>query len=1301
MTRAVTAFVLILIATGPVHADWPTPLGNNQRTGITGEALAFPLSEQWHYTPSCPPAKGFPPPRAGYNSFKLSSNVNYDEASPVTVLKGTAVFAASGEQCVVAVDVASGKAKWTFPVGAPPRLAPTLHNDTAVFGTDEGIVYCLDLITGKERWRFNAAPAGDMVMGQGRLISMWPVRSAVVVDGDTAFVTAGMFSAEGVYLIALDPTTGKLKWRRRLQSRNNDGVSPQGYPLVDDKSIFLTSRVRPARFSKVDGSALDFDVPLPKVKDAAYRFYDGGSYAQLWHGKLVYGQGAIIAADPNASYKDKYNRERFGTLQFTWFNGRRIIFNDDIAFIGMDDCVLAVDTAAAPDISKKELLAFEDTHRSNRVPVSSETLRRVDEFGGPESERGKAILESRVKYALKEYAKWPDNSAKLLANIEKRCKWMTRVRTVNEAMIMAGKHLIAAGEKELVAIDSTNGNIVWRVPTDSRIRTLAVSDGRLFVSSVDGKVRCFGKNNARPAVVVRDTAVETFKRGQTAWPTGLPMLGLPTQGHALVIGPHASEAAEVLARDTALHITALAGDKTNAQRWIHHCLNLYGSKVSMPGQHVGVSDIPPYLFNVVVDTAAKGTPGISRLVRPHGGMLLSVKKPNGLEAPEWSETTTDTGSAMTRGKQAGTANWTHNYATPGNTYCSEDQLADGPFGILWFGEPGPQDRVDRHSRAPMPLVLDGITIMTGYDKIMGYDAFNGTKYWQRWLPGVTRSNLPFGTSNLAASKAGVFAVVNDRECHVIDIKTGQTARKIAAPVGDDPKKAFWGWIAADDHRVYGSSSGYDERRRQPLADRGHAVFAFDAATGKPAWTYQGAGIEHDGIALEGGRLYLLDAKLSDAEKQQAAGSAPKGTAPARKLVDRRGNKLEADLRKIVALDAASGKIIWQKPYDLTAVTLDDRAMGSSSVRGSGAFCMVSKGVLVVCGIGSIGHPYKEFTKGEFARRSIYTFDAATGKLLWGGERNYRKRPIIVGDYIYAEPSAWHLKTGKVKTEVDPVTGKERPIDYLRGYSGCDHLVASGKALFGNASTGGMAHLPLGGSEGYTPLSSLMFACGTGAVPANGIFVAPEGRSGCTCATQVHASLALYPRTTGRAWGFDPRGAAKVEAVTVENLAINLGAPGRMRGSDGTLWLGYRGGGVSGGRYSDIFPRYKHSESDFVSESSDLFTIEGTTDPWLYTGAMHSKKKLSFRLVGEGQKPATYSVRLHFAEFANVKPGERVFDIKLQGKTVMGDVDIAAAGISTVVIREFKGIAVTRDLEIELVPKGKLPPSLAAFAVERE
>jgi outer membrane protein assembly factor BamB len=75
-----------------------------------------------------------------------------------------------------------------------------------------------------------------------------------------------------------------------------------------------------------------------------------------------------------------------------------------------------------------------------------------------------------------------------------------------------------------------------------------------------------------------------------------------------------------------------------------------------------------------------------------------------------------------------------------------------------------------------------------------------------------------------------------------------------------------------------------------------------------------------------------------------------------------------------------------------------------------------------------------------------------------------------------------------------------------------------------------------------------------------------------------------------------------------------------------------------------------------------------------------------------EAPRRLTVRLHFAELDDVKPGQRVFDVKLQGQTVLEDFDIVAVapGSRRPVVKDFPGLTVARAVRLELVPKAPTP-----------
>ena len=81
-------------------------------------------------------------------------------------------------------------------------------------------------------------------------------------------------------------------------------------------------------------------------------------------------------------------------------------------------------------------------------------------------------------------------------------------------------------------------------------------------------------------------------------------------------------------------------------------------------------------------------------------------------------------------------------------------------------------------------------------------------------------------------------------------------------------------------------------------------------------------------------------------------------------------------------------------------------------------------------------------------------------------------------------------------------------------------------------------------------------------------------------------------------------------------------------------------------------------------------------------------------------PRRLTVRLHFAERAGIKPGQRVFDVKLGDKVVLEDFDVvkAAGGPDRAVVKTFDDVATARALSIEFTPKASAPPILSGIEI---
>ena len=125
---------------------------------------------------------------------------------------------------------------------------------------------------------------------------------------------------------------------------------------------------------------------------------------------------------------------------------------------------------------------------------------------------------------------------------------------------------------------------------------------------------------------------------------------------------------------------------------------------------------------------------------------------------------------------------------------------------------------------------------------------------------------------------------------------------------------------------------------------------------------------------------------------------------------------------------------------------------------------------------------------------------------------------------------------------------------------------------------------------------------------------------------------------------------------------------------------------------------------FFAESADLLPIVNSATPWVYTSAYIHSKELRFPLLDpKRHEPARYTLRLHFAEPEDLSPGDRRFDIIVQGKPVATAFDIVAAagGSRRAHIVEFASIAVTDMLRISFKPLGLHPPLLCGFQLHRE
>ena len=118
---------------------------------------------------------------------------------PKGAFEGTAaivngvVYIGDLDGSVFAISLATGEKRWEYKVESGFIAAPAVHDGMVYIGDYDGRVYCLNAKTGKLLWRSSIPEAEQRrIPGNGRIISLYPVRIGIFVNGDTACFGCGI-----------------------------------------------------------------------------------------------------------------------------------------------------------------------------------------------------------------------------------------------------------------------------------------------------------------------------------------------------------------------------------------------------------------------------------------------------------------------------------------------------------------------------------------------------------------------------------------------------------------------------------------------------------------------------------------------------------------------------------------------------------------------------------------------------------------------------------------------------------------------------------------------------------------------------------------------------------------------------------------------------------------------------------------------------------------------------------------------------------------------------------------------------
>jgi outer membrane protein assembly factor BamB len=253
--------LFLLLTLSPTHgSDWPMWRHDPGRTATTVQSLPEPLAPLW--------SRQLPTPAPAYRDARLRF-----DAAPEPIVLGPRLFIASNtDDSVTAFDTETGAELWRTYADGPVRFAPVAGEGRVIFGSDDGCVYCVKASDGSPVWKIRAVPSERRVLGNGRLISVWPVRGGPVLHEGRVYFAAGVWPLEGTFVFCVDAKTGETIWRNDRASYLYDihphdaesfgGLAPQGYLLVDGGDLIVpSSQAYPARFDLKTGELKEFKLP--------------------------------------------------------------------------------------------------------------------------------------------------------------------------------------------------------------------------------------------------------------------------------------------------------------------------------------------------------------------------------------------------------------------------------------------------------------------------------------------------------------------------------------------------------------------------------------------------------------------------------------------------------------------------------------------------------------------------------------------------------------------------------------------------------------------------------------------------------------------------------------------------------------------------------------------------------------------------------------------------------------------------------------------------------------------------------
>ncbi len=460
----VTLFVWAVAPAGVWAEDWPTYRHDNRRSGVTSDSLTFPIERAWAYGSARTPQTAWAGP-AKWDSYanirKLKSMRNFDPVFHVTVAEGSVFFGSSVDDAVHCLEVGTGQEKWAFFAGGPVRLPPAFDTGKLYFGADDGCIYCVDANSGERLWDHEAAPDGRKVPINGKLTSLHPCRTGALVQNAKVYFAVSLLPWEKTYLCAVDAESGATDGAG-LFRREYERMAAQGPMLASANKLYVSQgRQIPLAFERNSGKM------LTSLGDSGF----GGVFGLLTTDSiLVHGYGQNHRAEGELRFFSPQEQD----LLVTFPRATSIVIRESIVYLYADGQLQAFD--------RETYIGLQGRIRRLQENQKKWTEQKK-KLGADASVSDRQRLDEEIESARKEIVMLQERlPSSFLWRVPSDCSL---------ELILAGETLLAGGKDKVAAYETATGREIWSASVEGRAYGLAVSEGRLLVSTDLGRIICF------------------------------------------------------------------------------------------------------------------------------------------------------------------------------------------------------------------------------------------------------------------------------------------------------------------------------------------------------------------------------------------------------------------------------------------------------------------------------------------------------------------------------------------------------------------------------------------------------------------------------------------------------------------------------------------------------------------------------------------------------------------------------------------------------------------------------------------